>query len=54
LTFLAQGPLPDFILLEDAHDLLDFLEVTRRTIPRTKWAVESIEFANMLALEATF
>lgn len=40
LTLLANGC--DDVLLEDAHDLIDFLEATGRTIPRHKWAEESI------------
>jgi hypothetical protein len=38
---LCQGTMPDLILLEDANDLIDFLEETCRTIPRAKWAEES-------------
>jgi hypothetical protein len=38
--------MPDLMLLEDANDLLDFLEVTGRTIPRTQWAEESIAWLN--------
>jgi hypothetical protein len=41
-------------LLEDANDLLDFFEVTGRTIPRTKWAIESIAAVQRRNLEAMF
>lgn len=39
------------ILLEDANDLVDFLEATGRTIPREKWAVESMAAAQSEAME---
>jgi hypothetical protein len=42
LTLLAQGTAPDVVLLEDVHDLTDFLEATHRTVPRAMWADESI------------
>ena len=42
---MANSTLPSLILLEDAIDLCDFLEATKRTIPRSKWAVESIAAA---------
>lgn len=51
---MANGPLPDPILLEDAIDLCDFFEATRRTIPRAKWAVESIAAVQKANLEAMF
>jgi hypothetical protein len=41
-------------LLEDANDLVDFLEVTRRTIPRTSWADEAIAAAHADRLEGLF
>jgi hypothetical protein len=41
-------------LLEDAYDLVDFLEYTGRTIPRNKWAVEAIDAAQRASLEAIF
>jgi hypothetical protein len=41
-------------LLEDANDLLDFLEANGRTIPRTKWAAESINAAQRRQLEGIF
>lgn len=49
---MANGALPDFIPLEDAIDLCDFLEATGRTVPRTKWATECIEAANRAKIEA--
>jgi hypothetical protein len=45
------GPLPPLVLLEDANDLADFLEFTRRTIPRAKWAEESIIAAREARIE---
>jgi hypothetical protein len=54
LTLLAQGPMPDFLLLEDAHDLSDFLEATKRTVPRSLWAEESIAAANVKEIEGLF
>jgi hypothetical protein len=51
---MAQGGLPQWILLEDANDLADFLEATWRTVPRGKWAVESIQAAAAAANEAVF
>jgi hypothetical protein len=41
-------------LLEDAVDLVDFYEATNRTIPRTRWAVESIDAIQRRNLEAIF
>jgi hypothetical protein len=51
---MANGTLPDLILLEDAIDLCDFLEATGRTIPRSKWAAESIAAVQRSNLEAMF
>jgi hypothetical protein len=51
---MAQGGLPPCVLLEDASDLADFLEYAGRTIPRAKWAVESIQAAAAAANEALF
>jgi hypothetical protein len=45
---------PPLILLEDAIDLVDFYEATGKTIPRTKWAVESIAAVQRRNLEAIF
>lgn len=54
LTLLANGPLPDLILQEDVFDLCDFLEATCRTIPRGKWAEESIAIAAARGNEGMF
>ena len=54
LTLMANSRLPSPILLEDAIDLCDFLEATKRTIPRSKWAVESIAAVEKANLEAMF
>jgi hypothetical protein len=54
LTLLAQGPIPDFLLLEDANDLVDFLEATRRTVCRSAWAEEAIAAANMRQIDGLF
>ena len=51
---MANGALPSLILLEDAIDLCDFLEATKRTIPRSRWAVESIAAAQKANFEAMF
>jgi len=51
---LAQGTLPDFILLEDANDLVDFLEASHRTIRRSLWAEEAVATARADALEGIF
>jgi hypothetical protein len=51
---MAGGTLPEtgFMILEDAIDLCDFLEATGRTIPRHKWAAESIMAYNQAQMEA--
>ena len=51
---MAQGGLPRWILLEDANDLVDFLEATERAVPRRKWALESIAAAQRANLEGLF
>jgi hypothetical protein len=51
---MAQGGLPRWILLEDANDLVSFLEATDRTVPRAKWAVESMLATQRAANEAMF
>jgi hypothetical protein len=52
LTLMANSTLQGPILLEDAIDLCDFLEATKRTIPRSSWAVESIAAAQRANFEA--
>jgi hypothetical protein len=42
------------VLLEDANDLVDFLEFSKRTIPRTLWAEESIAAQQISELESIF
>ena len=54
LTLLAQGPMPEYVLLEDVYDLTDFLEATGRTIPRTKWADESIAALSAQEVDGLF
>lgn len=39
---MANAPLPPFLLLEDALDLVDFYEATGRTVPRDRWADECV------------
>jgi hypothetical protein len=51
---LAQGQMPPMVLLEDACDLCDFLEATRRTLRRSLWADEAIEAAKAAQLEGFF
>jgi hypothetical protein len=54
LTLLAQGQMPDLVLLEDAEDLCDFLIVTRRTMPPSRWADEAIAAKGAAELEGLF
>ncbi len=42
------------ILLEDAEDLCDFLIVTKRTMPPSRWAVEAIAAKGAAELEGLF
>jgi hypothetical protein len=51
---MANSRLPSPILLEDAIDLCDFFEATKRTVPRSKWAVESIAAVEKANLETMF
>jgi hypothetical protein len=51
---MAGSTLPGLILLEDAIDLCDFLEQIGRTIPRSKWAVESMLAVSQKANDAMF
>lgn len=46
--------MPDYLLLEDANDLADFLEATRRTVPRARWADEAISAAIEAQMEGMF
>jgi hypothetical protein len=46
LTLLAQGTLPDVILLEDANDIALFLEATGRTVLRRRWCEEAVDALN--------
>jgi hypothetical protein len=54
LTLLAQGTQPPMMLLEDAEDLCDFLEATRRTVPCRRWAAEAVAAANVDQIEGLF
>jgi len=54
LTLLAQGQMPEMVLLEDANDLCDFLESTGRTVRRTAWAEESIAAVREQMIEGYF
>jgi hypothetical protein len=54
LTLLAQGQMPPMVLLEDAEDLCDFLEATRRTVRAAKWAEEVIAASQANAMEGLF
>ena len=42
------------LLLEDAEDLCDFLEATRRTVPAARWATEVIAAAQAEQIEGIF
>jgi hypothetical protein len=52
LSLLAAGPLPPVLLLEDACDLVNFLEAAGRTVPRGRWAEEAVAAAAAAAAEA--
>jgi hypothetical protein len=54
LTLLAQGTQPPMMLIEDAEDLCDFLLATRRTVPPSRWAEESIAAAAIEQIEGMF
>jgi hypothetical protein len=54
LSLMAQGTLPDLILLEDANDLVGFIEFSKRTIPRSRWAEESIAAGQADQVEGLF
>jgi hypothetical protein len=54
LTLLAQGPLPPMVLLEDAEDLCDFLQATKRTIRAAKWADEVVAAVEAEQVEGLF
>ena len=42
------------MLLEDAEDVCDFLEVTRRTVRAGRWALEAIASSQVEAMEGLF
>jgi hypothetical protein len=46
--------MPPMMLLEDAEDLCDFLQVTGRTIRASKWANEVIDLMQAEAVEGLF
>jgi hypothetical protein len=50
---LAQGTIPDPILLEDANDLAAFLEATGRTIDRS-WCDDVVAARNNAFAESYF
>jgi hypothetical protein len=54
LTLLAQGTIPDLVLLEDANDLADFLVATGRTLPRARWCEGFVETYNEQFAESFF
>jgi hypothetical protein len=54
LTLLAQGQMPPLLLLEDAEDICDFLQATKRTIPAARWAEEVIAEVEADRLEGLF
>jgi hypothetical protein len=54
LTLLAQGTMPPMMLLEDADDVCEFLEATRRTVPARKWAAEVVAAAEAEQAEGLF
>jgi hypothetical protein len=42
------------MLLEDAEDLCDFLEATKRTVRAAQWATEAIAAAQVEQMEGLF
>jgi hypothetical protein len=54
LTLLAQGTLPDMVLLEDAEDLCDFFEATHRTVRACRWAQEAIAAVSIQQIDGLF
>lgn len=54
LSVLANGSSPPLMLLEDVVDLCRFYEYTERTIPRHKWAVESIAAVQQHMMDRMF
>ncbi len=46
--------MPPMMLLEDAEDLCDFLQATKRTIRAVKWAEEVIAAAAAESAEGMF
>jgi hypothetical protein len=46
--------MPNLMLLEDAEDVCDFLQATRRTIHPGRWAEEAIAASQAAALEGLF
>jgi hypothetical protein len=54
LSLLAQGTMPPMMLLEDAEDICDFLEATKRTVRAARWAEEAIAAGEVAALEGLF
>jgi hypothetical protein len=42
------------LLLEDAEDLCDFLQATRRTVPARRWAAEIIAAEQAEQVEGIF
>jgi hypothetical protein len=46
--------MPPMILLEDAEDIGDFLEATRRTVRASRWADEAIATATAAQLDGLF
>jgi hypothetical protein len=46
--------MPPMILLEDAEDLCDFLQATKRTVLACRWASEVIAAVQVDQLEGLF
>jgi hypothetical protein len=46
--------MPPMILLEDAEDICDFLEATKRTVRAGRWAEEAVVAGQAAALEGLF
>jgi hypothetical protein len=54
LTLLAQAPPVDWLLLEDAVNMTDFLEASGRTLPRDRWVDEAVAAVAAAQIEGMF
>jgi hypothetical protein len=54
LTLLSQGTMPDFLLLEDARDIVTFLLTIGHAVPAAMWAEKAIAAARENVMEGFF